>query len=170
MLHLSSHQRSNMSKAERHDDNKVPGIKDEPNASGIKSLKDVTQEDLAEDDEEPEQDDEEAVDDLQAKIDAIQKCIGEVYDPDIEPLPDVPAYRPAFRRVEALCEMVFEQASVVLEQSSFSDEYTRRLLHSIKDLQTPQYPEAKKIAFQGDSGVGMFMNSLPKAYAEHSPK
>ena len=145
---------------ESHNDDEFRRIKHEPNLSETKDSKDHAEADLGEDEEEFGQEDEEVIDDLQAKIEAIQGGIGETYNPRSEPWPDLPAYRKSFRKTESLCQMVFNQAALVLENSEYSDDFTRRLLQSIKDSQTFHCPEAKKIAFLGDSGVGTFVPSF----------
>ncbi len=146
-----------MDRAKRLDNDDPNEIKHEEDTRNMETPNDLFIGDQEETGEDHDQDDGEAIDDLSERISAILDGAGEEYDPGKEPLPDVPAYRPAFRRVETLGEMLFEQAACVFERSEYSDEFTQRLLRSIEDLKTPHYRDAKVLAFYGDSGVGMLI-------------
>ena len=93
---------------------------------------------------------------FQESFDAVLEGMGLPYNPDNELLPDLPAYRPSFRKVESSCAQVFEEAATLIEESDYSDDCTKQLHESIMEKKNLQYPEAKKIAFFGASGVGEF--------------
>lgn len=72
-------------------------------------------------------------DEYQDRLNAIADSIDHVFKPDEDAPPDLAAYRPNFQLVEEQCTALAAKAANLFEISEYKDEYTSRLLQSIKE-------------------------------------
>ncbi len=88
------------------------------------------------------------------KLEAICQGLEKPYSGYNEELPNLPAYHPSFANVERICEELFAGAAQIFENSDYQDGYTESLHAKIRTNRSIAYPPARKIGFEGDSGVG----------------
>ncbi|KAF2866905.1 hypothetical protein BDV95DRAFT_598435 [Massariosphaeria phaeospora] len=77
------------------------------------------------------------------------------HDPDSEPFPDLPIYRPTVKEVQLMCTELVQRFQEFIRTSPFQDEETVYLLGEFTKLEKPPY-EASEMRFGivGDAGQG----------------
>ena len=98
--------------------------------------------------------DEDIKNEFEPRIDAIIQSLTSQYDPLTEQEPEYPAYHESFKKAQRLCEEIATDAVELLKLSTYQDSSVRDLRQRFQSCQTVKYPETKKIAIFGNSGVG----------------
>ena len=91
---------------------------------------------------------------FKARMDAIIEGFDQPYNPTTEHLPKHPAYHTSFKKAELICQEITSDAAALLKSSEYQDAFVRELRERFQSRQEVDYPEAKRIAIVGNSGVG----------------
>lgn len=118
------------------------------------------EEDNEEESEEESEEDNEELDAIGEKVKFMVDGMNQKYDSSTEPLPDLPAYHPAFESIERYRSEIMTEAIDILKSSIYKDAETAQLLGHALTLQEINYPRDRRVALIGDSGTGVCSYNL----------